>query len=64
MARMQRKGNPASASIVVTLDPEVEPIHGIVDDGSGASSEFSGWLELMSAIAKLRDRTTDDREAT
>jgi hypothetical protein len=64
MARMHRNGNPASASIVITLDLEAEPIHGFVDDGSGASIEFTGWLELMSEIAKLRVRTTADREAT
>jgi hypothetical protein len=62
MARMQGNGNPASASIVITLDLEAEPIHGFVDDGSAASIEFTGWLDLMSVITKLRVRTTDDRE--
>jgi hypothetical protein len=28
MARMQRDGNPAGASTVITLDLEAEPIHG------------------------------------
>jgi hypothetical protein len=64
MARVQRSGNPASASISITLDLETEPIHGFVDDGSDPSIEFTGWLELMSEIAKLRARTTGDREAT
>jgi hypothetical protein len=64
MAHMQRSGDPASASIVITLDLEAEPIHGFVDDGSAAPIEFTGWLELMSAITKLRVRATDDREAT
>jgi hypothetical protein len=63
MVRMQRNTDPASKSVVITLDLEAEPIHGRVDDG-GASIEFIGWLELMSVIAKLRVRTTDDREAT
>jgi hypothetical protein len=64
MARMQRSGDPASASIVITLDLEAEPIHGFVDDGSAAPIEVTGWLELMSAITKRRVRATDDREAT
>jgi hypothetical protein len=59
MARMTRNGNPASARIVITLDLEAEPIHGFVDDGSAAWIEFTGWLELMSAITKLRARATD-----
>jgi hypothetical protein len=61
---VQPSGNPASASIVITLDLDGEPIHGFVDDGGAASIEFTGWLELMSAISQLRVRTTDDREAT
>jgi hypothetical protein len=56
MARMQRNGSPASASIVLTVDLEVEPIHGFVDDGSAASIEFTGWLELMPVVEKLRVR--------
>jgi hypothetical protein len=60
MARVRQNGNRTSASIVITLDLEAEPIHGFVDDGGVASIEFTGWLELMSAIAKLRVRTTDD----
>jgi hypothetical protein len=64
MARMKPDGNPASASIVITLELEAEPIHGFVDDGSAASIEFAGWLDLMSVITKLRARATDDREAT
>jgi hypothetical protein len=63
MAHMQRNGDPASASVVITVDLEAEPIHGFVDDGNAASIEFTGWLELMSAIAKVRVRATDDREA-
>jgi hypothetical protein len=63
MARMQQNRNPARTRIMITLDREGEPIHGFVDDGSAASIEFTGWLELMSAITKLRVRTTDDREA-
>jgi hypothetical protein len=61
---VQPSGNPASASIVITLDLDGEPIHGFVDDGGAASIEFTGWLELMSAISQLRVRTTDVREAT
>jgi hypothetical protein len=60
---MQRSGDPAIASVVITLDLEAEPIHGFVDDGSAASIEFTGWLDLMSAITKLRARATDDRDA-
>jgi hypothetical protein len=56
MACVQRKGNPASASIVLTVDVEGEPIHGFVDDGGAASIEFTGWLELMSVVEKLRVR--------
>jgi hypothetical protein len=48
----------------MTTSPEAEPIHGFVDRDTAASIEFTGWLELMSEITKLRDRTTDDREAT
>jgi hypothetical protein len=64
MARMRENGDPASARIVIMIDLEAEPIHGFVDDGSAASIEFTGWLELMSAITKFRVRATDDREAT
>ena len=64
MARMQRNGSRPSTSIVITLDLDAEAIHGFVDDGGSASIEFTGWLELMSAITKLRVRTTDDRETT
>jgi hypothetical protein len=56
---MQPNGNPASACIVITLDPEAEPIHGYVDDGSAALIEFTGWLDLMSVITQLRLRATD-----
>jgi hypothetical protein len=64
MARMQRNGDPASASVVITLDLEAESIHGFVEGGGGGSIEFTGWLELMSAISQLRVRATDDREVT
>jgi hypothetical protein len=60
MGRVQQNGNRASASIVITLDLEAEPIHGFVDGASVATIEFTGWLELMAAIARLRVRTSDD----
>jgi hypothetical protein len=53
MARMPQIGDPESVSVVVALDIDAEPIHGSVDDGSGASIEFTGWLELMSVITRL-----------
>jgi YjgF/chorismate_mutase-like, putative endoribonuclease len=31
MARMQRNGDPARASVVITLDLEAEPIHSTLD---------------------------------
>jgi hypothetical protein len=61
---MQQIGGPGSVSIAVALDIDAEPIHGSVDDGSGAPIEFTGWLELMSVITKLQTRAADDREAT
>jgi hypothetical protein len=61
---MPQNGSPATARIVITLDVETEPIHGFADDGSFPLIEFTGWLELMSAITKLRVRATGDREAT
>jgi hypothetical protein len=64
MARMHHIGGPGSVSIVVALDIDAEPIHGSVDDDSGASIEFTGWLELMSVISKLQARAANDREAT
>jgi hypothetical protein len=60
MARMQIR-SPGSVSIVVTLDIDADPIHGSVDDGSGASIEFTGWLELMSVIGRLQTRAADSR---
>jgi hypothetical protein len=60
---VDRNTEPASASIVITLDLGPEPIHGVIEDGRGATTEFTGWLELMSVIANLRVPTTDDREA-
>jgi hypothetical protein len=59
---MQQIRGPASVSIVLALDIDAEPILGSVDDGSGASIEFNGWLELMAAIAKLQARAADDRD--
>jgi hypothetical protein len=64
MARMQQMQDPESVSIVVALDIDAEPIHGSVHAGSGASIEFTGWLELTSAIAKLLARAAHDREPT
>jgi hypothetical protein len=61
---MPQDRSPAAARIVITLDLEAEPIHGFVDDGGFPLIEFTGWLELMSAITKLRAQATDDREAT
>ena len=46
---------------MVALDIDADPIHGSVHDGSGASIEFTGWLELMSVIAKLQARAADSR---
>jgi hypothetical protein len=63
MARMQRNGDTASGSFVITLDLEAEPVHGFVDDGRAASIEFTGWLDLMSVITMLRARATDAGEA-
>jgi YjgF/chorismate_mutase-like, putative endoribonuclease len=31
MARMQRNGDPARASVVITLDLEADPVHGTLD---------------------------------
>lgn len=42
----------------VAVDPDSEPIRGTLDDGRGATIEFSGWLELMSAFDTARARAS------
>lgn len=36
--------------LTVALEPGEEPIRGTIDDGIRPRVEFSGWLELMSAL--------------
>jgi hypothetical protein len=52
--------SPGTVSIVA-LDIDADPFHGSVEDGSGASIEFTGWLELMSVIGGLQTRAADSR---
>jgi hypothetical protein len=40
----------------VAVEQASEPIHGMLDDGIGTTIEFTGWLELMSAVDTARAR--------
>jgi hypothetical protein len=58
---MQPMDDTGRVTIVVSLDLAAEPIHGSIDDGSSASVEFTGWLELMSAIRTLQAQAAERR---
>jgi hypothetical protein len=40
----------------VTLDLDADKINGTIDDGSGPTVEFTGYLELMSAFDTVTAR--------
>ena len=49
--------------MTVELDSALDPLHGSLDDGRGAPIEFTGWLELMSALDTARERAAADARA-
>jgi hypothetical protein len=40
--------------IRLEVDPESDPIRGLVHDRRGARRDFHGWLQLMAAIEAVR----------
>jgi hypothetical protein len=52
-----------SVSIVVSLDLAAQPVGGWIHDGSDTAREFTGWLELMSAIRRLQAQATEREES-
>jgi hypothetical protein len=63
MRLMQAMDDRGTVSIVLSLDLAVEPIHGSIADGSGTAREFTGWLELTSAIKALQTRAAEREES-
>jgi len=40
--------------VTLELEPEAEPIRGRLRDAQGESRPFTGWLELLSLLDRLR----------
>jgi len=49
--------------MTVELESAEDPLQGSLDDGRGPPIEFAGWLELMSALDKARERAAADSRA-
>jgi hypothetical protein len=58
-----RKLGPVQRRLRVTieLDPDSEPIRGIISDEDAARS-FTGWMELVTALQAAIDRHADHTE--
>jgi hypothetical protein len=54
---------PARIHLHVDIERDQEPITGTLSDAAGAALEFSGWMELMSALDTARDRARAPRPA-
>jgi hypothetical protein len=51
---MERRAN--CLQLTLELDPLHEPISGSVIDPRGRRQTFSGWLDLMDVLERLRQR--------
>lgn len=54
---------PRHVRVMLKFDLSSEPIGGRLEDGSGASGVFVGWLELMSVIESARDKAIESADA-
>lgn len=45
---------PAKARIELELVLGANPIRGAIGDSAGSEVEFSGWLELLGALERIR----------
>lgn len=41
-------------AIQVEVEPDSDPIKGVVSDGTGEVRDFRGWVQLMAAIDAAR----------
>jgi hypothetical protein len=51
----------ARVNLHVALERDHEPIRGTLTGSDGTPHDFTGWLELMSALDAAHDRASDGR---
>jgi hypothetical protein len=54
-------GGDQAIRVNLDLDASADAIHGTLEHRDGRRERFWGWLDLMAAVERVTDNSSDDR---